>query len=180
MNSFRKVASSLDVGGLRNMLNCHPEYFGEHGLRKRGAHAQMTDIWARYNAIENLDPENPAAFNEEHESVWYPIAEKIPQVKAPVFHLMRIVEGVRLGAVLITKLPAGGEIGRHVDGGWHAQYYGKYFVPIQNDTGAVFHWDDGEIHANPGEAWFFRNDIPHWVTNGSKRDRIAMIVCIKS
>lgn len=85
-----------------------------------------------------------------------------------------------LGGILITRVPPGGEIKPHVDAGWHAGYFSKFYVAVQNEPGAVFGWDDGEIHAKTGEAYWFRNDVPHWVRNDSGADRIAMIVCIRT
>lgn len=180
---FARVADDFHVIPLQVRLNAHPEYFGErpHRAYQAGSpHSQMSDIWVRYNAFENLDPENPAAFNNEHDSVWYPIYEKLPEIKPILFGLMAIVDGERLGGVLITKVPLGGRIGSHVDSGWHASYYKKFYVPIQNDSGATFEWEDGVIAPELGEAYEFRNDVPHWVENRSERDRIALIVCIKT
>jgi aspartyl/asparaginyl beta-hydroxylase (cupin superfamily) len=93
---------------------------------------------------------------------------------------MAQVEGERLGGVLITKLPPGGKIETHVDHGWHAEYYDKYFIPIINDQGCVFGFEGGGIYARAGDVYWFNNQSPHWVENHSERERIALIVCIKS
>lgn len=152
--------------------------YGLHGSRKytTDVHSDMNDIWVRYNHIDNLGEH----FNDSHESVWYPIIERIPEVLPIVFDLMAAVSGERLGGVLITKLKAGGKILPHIDRGWHAGYYDKFFVPIQNDKGAIFCWDDQVIEPEAGDIWQFNNDVNHWVENNSNRDRIAMIVCIKT
>ena len=94
--------------------------------------------------------------------------------------LMTIVSGERLGGVLITKIPPGGEIKPHVDAGWHAEYYEKYYVPIKNEKGAKFHFEDAVLEPKQGEVWNFDNSKLHWVTNGSAEDRIAMIICIRT
>lgn len=182
MQNFLKIADGLNVAPLRLALVRQPELFGVHTKRREGydsPHAQMTDIWVRYNAYENL-VKSPHTFNDEHDSVWYPAYHSLPELRPILFGLMSLVEGERLGGVLITKIPPGGSIAPHVDGGWHAQYYDKYFVPIQSDPGCVFGFEAGEIHAAPGEVYWFDNSRPHWVRNDSQRDRIAMIVCIRS
>jgi hypothetical protein len=92
---------------------------------------------------------------------------------------MSMVNGERLGGVLITRLPPGGEITAHTDGGWHAEYYNKYYVPIKNLAGSIFGFIDGVIDPNIGEVWKFDNSVPHWVKNNSSEERIAMIICIK-
>jgi hypothetical protein len=166
----------IDVTELAERLQ-DDSLFGEFNWRKeKYAHKDMRDIWVRYNHISNLGDK----FNDSHESVWYPIIKKMPEVLPVVFELMARVNGERLGGVLITKLPSGGRIAKHVDNGWHAEYYEKFFVPIQNAKGARFCWDGQTLEPNAGEVWQFDNSVPHWVDNDSEVDRIAMIVCIKT
>lgn len=178
MRNFMQIAAGLDMLPLQLALQRQPHLWGQHGARKYAEgtpHGGMTDIWARYNHIDNLGPK----FNDEHDSVWYPVINDLPQVRPIVFGLMARVEGERLGGVLITKVQPGGKIASHVDSGWHAGYYQKYYVAVKNHPGAVFGFEDGDIHAQTGDVYWFRNDVPHWVNNDSADDRIAMIVCIK-
>jgi len=183
VQNFLKIADGINVLPLQMALIRQPELFGTRTARKDGyeesPHLQMSDIWVRYNHPDNL-AKGMAEFNAEHDSVWYPEAAKIPEVRAIVMGLMSLVGGERLGGVLITKIPPGGRIAPHVDRGWHAEYYDKYYVPIQNDEGAIFGFEDGVIKGRPGEAYWFYNGNPHWVENNSDRDRIALIVCIRT
>jgi hypothetical protein len=182
MQNFLKIADGINVLPLQMALVRQPELFGTRTARRDGyssPHALMSDIWVRYNAFENFQ-RDPVTFNDEHDSVWYPEAAKIPEARQIAMGLMSLVGGERLGGVLITKIPPGGKIAPHVDRGWHAEYYEKYYVPIQNDEGAIFGFEDGVIHARPGEAYWFYNGNLHWVENNSARDRIAMIVCIRT
>jgi quercetin dioxygenase-like cupin family protein len=135
----------------------------------------MDDIWVRYNHASKIG----AGFNDEHSSVWYPVIDKIPEILPVCMKIMSAAQGERLGGVLITKLAPGKRIEPHVDRGWHAEYYQKYFVPIKNGKGAKFCWEDIEIDPRPGEVWEFDNSVTHWVENSSSEDRIAMIVCVK-
>lgn len=167
----------VDVSGLRERLEKNPDLFGQFDWRKEAyAHRGMTDIWVRYNHPDRMGP----AFNAEHSSIWYPAVRDLPEVPAICLALMARVRGERLGGVLITKLPPGGRIKRHVDQGWHAAYYSKFYVAVKNEPGAEFHWEDRCIDPAPGEVYEFRNDVPHWVENNSDEDRIAMIVCIRT
>lgn len=180
---FECVTDALDVMPLQVRLRAHPELFDRRPQRRIGPgspHSRMVDIWARMNAYDNVIADWDEARFKPHESVWYPEEKEIPELKPLVYDLMRIVEGDRLGAVLITKLPAGEKIAPHVDGGWHAGHYSKFFVPIQNGSGARYCWSDGYIEPSLGEAWRFDNSVPHWVNNDSDEDRIALIVCIKT
>ena len=179
--NIAQVDIKIDVTALRDKLIAHPELFGTHPNRivaENSPHRESSDIWVRYGDYDKLG-EN--VFIEEHDSVWYQVLNDIPEVVPIVFQLMSRVLGERLGGVLITKLPKGKKIYSHIDTiGWHPAYYQKFYIPISNKPGAVFGFeDDGEIAAKEGEAYWFRNDVPHWVNNDSDEDRIAMVVAIK-
>jgi len=173
------IAKEIDVEPLRAALAAKPHLFGQHNARATAygsPHSQMTDIWVRFNHISKLGP----GFNDEHDSVWYPAYYELPELNDILFRLMGFVQGERLGGVLITKLPPDGSIDAHIDQGWHAEYYEKFYIAIQNGQGSVFSFPSGEIHAKPGDCYWFDNSVPHSVTNGADTERIALIVCIKS
>lgn len=179
MSSFAKLPLTVGVEFLRLALQSQPELFDEYPERRcaySSPHNGMTDIWVRYNSYDRMGPE----FNDEHVPIWYPVIQQIPQVVPIVAQLMQFVAGEMLGGVLITKLPPGGRIEKHVDNGWHAGYYDKFYIPIQNADGAVFAFDDGVIAPKEGDVYWFDNSVPHWVENNSEEDRISMIVCIRT
>lgn len=168
----------FDVVPLASELALHPEVWNQHRWRTehpRSPHREVDDIWIRYNAIENLGP----TFNEPHESIWYPVAEKLTAVKHLVEKLVQDVGGGQLGGVLITRVPAGKQVYPHVDQGWHAGYYEKFAIQIAGNGKQAFCFDGEELRAETGDAYWFRNDVPHWVTNDSDEDRITLIVCIR-
>lgn len=179
MSHFLHVAQGIDVAPLLAQLQAQPELFGVHPQRamaQASPHQAMQDIWVRYNDIAHLGPQ----FNDAHDAVWYPAYAALPALKPLIFGLMYHVGGERLGGVLITKLPAGGDIAPHVDEGWHAGYYEKFFIALQSEPGAVFRFPDGDIHARAGDCYWFDNSVMHSVHNHSPVDRIALIVCIKT
>ena len=180
--SHFKVAENLDTSALLLALKRQPWLFGQYNLRQNSyAHSEMTDIWVRYNNAAPYIAQGDFEFiNAEHDSIWYPAYYMLPQLRPLIFDLMARVEGERLGAVLITKLPPGGRIQSHVDLGWHAAYYDKYYIPLENEPGAVFSFPDGDIPAKVGEAYWFENAVPHSVQNNSDSDRLALVVCIRS
>lgn len=179
---FLKIGSGLAVRPIRDQLVAHSGLWGAHGNRRYtgSPHADSSDIWVRYRALEELT--EPARFLEPHVSVWHPCAERLPAVVEIAEMLMKDpqVRGERLGGVLLTKLRPGGKITPHVDRGWHAGEYEKFYVAVQNEPGAVFGWPLGDVLARDGDVWWFRNDVPHWVSNDSAEDRISLIVCIKT
>lgn len=176
---FQHIAKEIDVGPLRAALAAKPHLFGQHTARATAygsPHQAMSDIWVRYNDIRHLGP----TFNDVHDSVWYPSYAELPELDPILFALMGFVHGERLGGVLITKLPPGGSIAAHIDAGWHASYYEKFYIAVENGAGALFRFPSGDIVAQPGDCYWFDNSVPHCVDNGSAADRIALIVCIKT
>jgi hypothetical protein len=181
--THKKLPLHLDVHLLKKALEKNSDLFGKYPYRGEAPgspHSEMTDIWVRYNDIKPyLESGDFTEFANEHDSVWYDAYYRLPEVKKPIFDVMNAVNGERLGGVLITKLPPGGKITKHVDGGWHAAYYDKYYVAIKNSYGAKFCFEDGVIDPREGDVYWFDNSKPHWVENNTDDDRIAMIICIK-
>lgn len=176
---YNKIMGGLNVKPAQNELLKNKGLFGEFNARKEAGpiHADMDDIWLRYGDIkEMVRTGDYSKISDEHDSIWL---KDLPECKKLCFEVMRIVDGERLGGVLITKLPPGGKILPHRDSGWHAKYYDKYYIPIKNDKGAIFGFESGDIEPEEGDVWAFDNSYLHWVVNNSKEDRIAMIVCIK-
>jgi hypothetical protein len=179
--NFLKIADGYNVLPLQESINRQPELFGQHMQRAQiyqGPHAGMKDIWVRYNDIANYS--DLSTFNDKHEPVWYPAFYCLPEIQHILFPLMRLTKGTELGGVLITKVPPGGRIEPHTDTGWHAGYYSKFYIPIQNGTGAYFGFPEGAIKPTLGEVYWFDNSVPHWVVNDSEQDRLALIVCIRT
>ena len=184
MESMKHLFSGVDVSKLAMAIKRQPELWNKHKQRlelyeNTGPHNGLSDIWVRYNDFDNFKGDM-AEFNSEHDSVWYPAYDMLPQVRDIVFPLMNAVEGERLGGVLITKIPPGKTCKPHVDGGWHAEYYDKYAVQIESSEGQAFHFHGESFVSMPGDVYWFDNSKTHWVTNESNQDRVTMIVCIKS
>jgi hypothetical protein len=182
VQNFLKVCDGLDTQALAAALRDAPELWDQNPGRRTAnyVHSDMKDIWVRFNRIEVLN-ERPAQFCDEHVPVWYPAYQQLKAAIDPIlFRLMAVTEGEMLGGVLISKLTPGGKIAPHVDGMWHALYYSKFWVPIQNDEGAKFLFEGEPIPAKVGDAWQFNNQAAHAVDNDSTRDRLSLIVCIRS
>lgn len=179
---IKLIACGLDVHALHAELLEHPELWDAHKQRTQMyAHSNVQDIWLRYNDIKNFDGDM-AKFNDPHESVWYQEPfDALPSSAPIIFNTMRYVFGERLGGVLITKIPPGGEVKPHIDRGWHAEYYQKFAVQISADDDQVFCFEETELVTAPGDLFTFDNQRKHWVQNASKTtDRITMIICVKS
>lgn len=182
MRNFLKI-TDVNVAPLMAELTSHPDLWDQRPERRitdGTPHSNMRDIWVRYNSMDHYGPK----FNDEHVPVWYPAWNALPALKPIVHGLMALTEGEMLGGVLITKIPPGDSIDRHIDHGWHVQYYDKFYVTLQSAPGSNF-WCEHEgqteyLNPEDGEIWLFDNRKPHWVENHSDMDRITLIVCLRT
>lgn len=170
---------TIGVGALVHDLQDHPAWDRHTPRQEQYVHAEMSDIWARYNAWENYHGDL-RAMSEPHESVWYPAAYEIPAIRLVVNDVLSNLDPVELGMVLITRIPPGGNVAPHVDEGWHATYYDdKYGVQLQGNEKQSFNFLDYSLVTHPGQVFWFDNSQEHWVINDSDEDRMTMIVCTR-
>lgn len=186
MRNFLKIAEGIDTIPLLHAIQRQPELWNQHTLRTTHAdtpHSQIEDIWLRFNDLNPyLEGGGATTILDEHESICYPAWKSLPQAHRLIFDLMRRVEGIRLGRVLITRLAPGKCITPHVDGGSHAEYYERYHLILQNHPGSIFRAGDETVCMLPGDCWWFDNSQEHEVINNSSDDRLTLIVdvrCIK-
>lgn len=176
---FRLLPVTIGTAHLRKQLEAAPELWNENPERTAhpaSPHREADDIWVRFNSRDQIGPR----FSDEHRSVWYPSAAKLPAIRPIAFHLMAAVEGVELGGILITRLMDGGMVYPHTDHGWHAEYYSKFYLPVKTAPGDLFRFQSGDISPQYGQVWEFDNSCRHWVDNQSGRDRMALIICIRT
>lgn len=179
MSPIRHITSGYDVAEAQRQLE-NPAVWNRHRLRTEAyntPHRAVSDIWVRFNDPALLD--DPERFFGPHQAVWYPVVTDIPAIWALTRKVFRRVGGKELGGVLITKIPPGGRVEPHVDGGWHASYYEKFALQIQGHKEQAFCFEGAELRPETGDLYTFRNDVLHWVTNDSQIDRITCIICIK-
>ncbi len=177
---------NIDVNSLNLDIKRQSHLWNKHRMRKDregSPHADMDDIWLRYNDLSKF--ESPYdGINDEHDSIWYPAAYSLPSAWPIIFNLMAAVKGERLGGVLITKIPPGGEIKPHTDDTWHVRYYDKFYVSLESDVGANFYCQTkGAVEMfcpRVGDVYWFDNTVPHWVKNESDGNRTTLIVCIRT
>ena len=172
---------AYDVGELQRQLHANPDAWNTIRLRTEHScspHREVSDIWVRYNALENYRG-NMQAFNSEHVAEWYPVVELLPEAKRLALDIAGDHDALEVGAVLITKVPAGKRVYPHVDSGWHARHYEKFALQICGNERQAFHFEDEQLVTRDGDLFWFDNAFPHWVTNESEQDRMTMIVCIR-
>lgn len=186
MRNFLKIAEGIDVMPLLHAVQRQPELWNQETLRtthESTPHKEVEDILLRFNDLEMYkNTKDAASILDEHESICYQGWYRLPQVQPIVFDLMRRIEGVRLGRVLITRLAPGKRIYPHTDGGSHADYFDRYHVSLQNNPGSLFRAGNDTVCMRPGECWWFDNAKEHEVINNSIDDRLTLIIdvrCIK-
>lgn len=172
-----KIGQGVSVMPVSLALKRNPQLWNQHSGRTDNPlspHRETDDIWVRY-AEGGQDGER---VDGPHESVWFPAYRLLPQLRDIVFGVMGLVQGERLGGVLLTKIPPGGKVFPHSDTGWHAEYYDKFAVSIEAHPQQSFNFADGGLITNPGDIFWFHNQSEHWVINDSPVDRITLILCI--
>jgi hypothetical protein len=181
MKHIGPVDLQFETQPLYDELRLHPEIWNEIPFRTDfpgSPHREVDDIWVRYNSLENYHGDG-VEFNSEHESVWYPVIQKIPTARLLAIELARLLDAERLGGVLITRIPARRQVYPHIDKGWHAGYYSKYIIQVASARGQSFCFADGEFPSETGDCYWFDNSVSHWVLNNSDVERISLIVCIR-
>jgi len=186
MKNFLRLGEGAEVLPLLLAVQQKPYLWNQHTLRTTHAgtpHAEVEDIWLRFNDITPLDGmadtiENRQKFLDQHESICYPAWHELPEAQSVVHKLNTIVKGFRIGRVLLTKLAPGKRIYKHVDSGDHARYYERFHVVIQATPGCLFIAGGETVTMRTGEVWWFQNQAEHEVVNNGTDDRIHLIVDI--
>lgn len=187
MRNFHRVSQSIDVTPLLNAV-VRKDLWNTETLRTTHPgtpHTQVDDILLRFNDLEpyrnakaegkTID-EYAGLILDEHESICFPAWYDLPEAHNIIFDLMHYFKAVRLGRVLITRLPAGKIIDPHEDGGGHAAYYDRFHVILQNNPGSIFKCGEEQVQMKAGEVWWFNNSITHSVINNSNDDRLTIII----
>jgi hypothetical protein len=117
---------------------------------------------------------------DQHESVWMDGAIHLPAARGLVFALMTMVEGERVGRVMVNKLRPGGKVFPHADSPAHAEYWDRYHFVLQSGPGCNFRCGDETTYLEPGNVYWFNHALEHEVINNSKLPRIHMIVDIRT
>ena len=173
---IKLLSQGLNVAPIYWSLLKHPELWNQHKERTQNPespHYGLDDIWVRFGEVSDCTQGTP------HDAKWYPAADVIFGIKELAKDLMHQYDGVELGGVLITRIPAGKMCKPHKDIGWHAQRYDKFAVQITSAPGQTFCFDGVELETKPGDLFWFDNQYEHWVNNPTDYERITLIFCIR-
>lgn len=116
---------------------------------------------------------------DQHESVNYPAFSILHEARPLVFGLMSLVQGERLGRVMINKIAPGGRIYPHEDTPEHTDYYTRFHIILQSAAGCYITSGDEQWEMRTGDVFWFNNKLMHEVVNNSSVERISMVIDIK-
>lgn len=175
MKNFETL-QHLNVAPLLARLVEHPDLW-VGGLRAQypgSAHAAADTIFLRWPEEMTID----AAFNEL-ESIDTPAAHALmPELAAVTSQLVRAAGEVEsVGRCILTRLPPGGLIPRHVDEGLYADLFDRFHVCL---TGiSSFQAGAERIDVLPGQAFWFNRKAEHSVVNWAG-ERIHLILDLEA
>lgn len=179
-----KQSFSIPVHHLGAELKQNFQLWNEFDFRTKNPtspHRDISDIIVRCRKRSDYDENQPQAFTEQHDSVWYDSYYALPSLEWIVAQLHNQLGQFELGGVLLTKIPPGKQVFPHSDAGtWHSDYYTeKVLVLVKSAPGQQFCFE-GETHeGEAGDVFIFNNHPTHWVVNNSDTDRISLILAIK-
>ena len=183
MQNFQLVATNVDVIPLMVALQARPQLWNRDTFRTTYTgtpHRDVDDILLRFSAPEKTaDPTHLGDVLEDMEPVFYPAWQELPQVRPIVFDLMRRIEAVSLGRVIITRLQPGGRIAPHADtdGDYVARDDGmRFHVVLQGLPGSLYHCGGETVQMLSGSVWWFQHREVHSVENNSADARIHLLV----
>jgi hypothetical protein len=177
MRHFAQVAHSVDVSGVLADLDAHPELWGQNTARTEAGspHEGVPDIWLRTRPPGEHGRDG--VFVPEFWPAWH----ALPSVAPLAFALMARFRAVQLGNILITHIPAGGEVKAHVDRGWSPEFFDiKTYIVLQSNDSCVNWCEDEHVVMKTGDAWLFQNTVPHGVINGGSESRKSLIITMRS
>jgi hypothetical protein len=178
-----QMVGTVDPVPLLMALQMRPELWNAHRFRTTYTgtpHTEIDDILLRFSAPEKTaDPDDVRDVLEDLEPVFYPAWRELPQVRPIVFDLMRRMEAVSLGRVIITRLRPGGRIALHADtdGNYVARDDGmRFHVVLQGLPGSLYHCGPETTQMLSGSVWWFNHKEVHSVDQNSADDRIHLLV----
>lgn len=104
-------------------------------------------------------------------------AKLFPHTYRLAMELMKLVDGKRLGGLMLVELAAMSKIKRHTDEGLRAEYYHRFHIIIKG----THEWiaNNKNERMTQGDCYWVNNNIEHTVFNMNNTHRWALIVDIQ-
>lgn len=181
MKNFLLLTNGVNVNQLMLQIQRQPGLWkADTYLRDypQGPFEDVETIFLRFPPASVTELERSQ--KDQHECVNMDGMIHLPAARPLVFGLMAMVEGERLGRVMINKIRPGGRIYPHADTAAHATYYDRFHYVLQALPGCKFRCGHEEVGMRTGELWWFDNSEEHEVINNSADDRLHLIIDIRT
>jgi hypothetical protein len=180
MRNFHQIGQNVQVFPIMHAVMRRKDLWNLNNARTatpNSPHREANDIWLRYC---DVTPESTVeSVINDHKTHCFPAWSELPEVRPVIFDLMRSVNGIELGRVIITHLGPGKRIYPHSDSGSYAKLFERYHVLLQSDNGCVFKCGGEEVTMKTADVWWLDNTQVHEVVNNSGNDRYSLIVDIR-
>ena len=191
MRHWHLMASGVDTMPLVAAISRQPELWSEDTYLRQypqGPFGDTDTIMLRFPKQVVLKSEkqlerykaNRLPGYDQHESIFYPAWNLLPEAHQHVFALMSVVRGVRLGRVMINRVRPGGRIYRHADTPEHTARWRRHHLVLHGRPGSTLSVADEAIPMLTGMLFWFDNREEHEVINNSDDDRISMVIDIQT
>lgn len=178
MRYFYRLTENVQVLPIMAAVARQPMLWNEDRLRQtfeNSPHVKVDDILLRFGNIL----EGGVDIGDNLEAVDRPPMAKIP-CKPEILNIMRLVNGSRLGRVIVTRVEPGQKIAPHSDTqGDYTKYYTRYHLVLQGMPGSLFSCGDETVSMLTGELWWFDHAAEHAVINNSRDDRVHMLIDVR-
>ena len=181
MRNFLRIAAGFNTTPLLLALQQQPQLWDVYPVRTTFPGtpvAACSDILLRFQRLPALPAWGAPASPDAHECIWLPASATLPQARPLIFETMRLVEGERLGRVIITRLPPGAKILPHMDADANSRYYHFYHLLLAGSEDTPFTCGDEVVLMQPGELWLFDNLLEHALHNQGPHDRLSLIIAV--
>lgn len=189
MKNFLQIADGIDTRPLLLALARRPEVWREDTYLRsypQGPFGAIDSVILRFPVRTVHETEEALRAHVEanpdqivHECVDQPVFARLPEARPLIFGLMAMVQGERLGRVLINRINPDGRIDPHADTPIHADYWRRFHIVLQSKPPVYFRCGAELCYMPQGTAYWFNNKLEHEVRNDSDLERIHMVVDIR-
>jgi GNAT superfamily N-acetyltransferase len=176
---FRLIASGTDTSAALAALADRPDAWTEQTWRQRfpgTAHADTQTVYLRHPHI--VGPSLLSDMDAPPTAEWYrmqPLADLVRQVWTAVG-----AREIDAGRAMVVRLPPGGRIADHYDGGSYAKEFDRFHLVLDAGEGVRFTCRGQDREFRTGDLFWFDHRSNHSVANDSTRDRLHLIVDCKA
>lgn len=186
MRNFMRLGTGVNVAPLMLAITRRPDLWKEDTFLRdypQGPFGEVESIMLRFPEKRVFEQEAELEaykagdhFFDQHENVDYPPYALLPEARPLVMQLFTAVAGERLGRVMVNKIAPGGHIYPHADTPEHCEYYTRFHIVLQSESGVEFRCGDETAYWETGSAFYFNNKLEHEIWNHSKTDRIHLVM----